>query len=78
MAGYWLGQKFWGKGIATEALTQFLALDKSRPLYAIIAKTNRGSARVLEKCGFKVFKEAKSQSRVDNREIDVVTYILSD
>jgi RimJ/RimL family protein N-acetyltransferase len=50
--GYWLGQAFWGKGIATQALTDFLKLE-SRPLHAHVAKTNIASIRVLEKCGFK-------------------------
>src|SRR5262245_46692758 len=50
--GYWLGQSFWGKGIATQALIQFLKVDVG-PLQAKVAKTNVGSIRVLEKCGFK-------------------------
>ena len=31
---YWIGRPYWGKGIATDALTAFLAVDRSRPLYA--------------------------------------------
>jgi RimJ/RimL family protein N-acetyltransferase len=52
--GYWLGKEFWGKGIATRALTEFLEIMKTRPLFAHVAKHNVGSQRVLEKCGFKV------------------------
>jgi len=52
--GYWLGKEFWGKGIATEALKQFLGVVKTRPLWAHVVKHNVGSRRVLEKCGFKV------------------------
>lgn len=55
--GYWLGKEFWGKGIATEALRQFLEVIKTRPLYAHAAKHNIGSKRVLEKCGFLVVGE---------------------
>jgi RimJ/RimL family protein N-acetyltransferase len=52
LVGYWLGREFWGKGLATKALAEFIdALDR-RPLYAYVAKTNVGSIRVLEKCGF--------------------------
>jgi RimJ/RimL family protein N-acetyltransferase len=50
--GYWLGKEHWGKGIATEALRQYLALERARPLSGWVARHNVGSARVLEKCGF--------------------------
>ena len=52
--GYWLGQDFWGKGIATAALAQFLEIDKTRPLHAYVSNHNTGSLRVLEKCGFTI------------------------
>ena len=48
--GYWLGREFWGRGIATAALTAFLDEIATRPLFAHVAKHNIGSARVLEKC----------------------------
>ena len=50
--GYWVGREFWSKGIATKALTEFLELEKTRPLYGYVAKHNIGSRRVLERCGF--------------------------
>jgi len=55
--GYWLGREFWGKGIATRALAEYVEIVKTRPLYAHVAKHNVGSQRVLEKCGFKVIGE---------------------
>src|SRR5690242_9680522 len=52
---YWLGRKYWGKGIATWALKELLAHhSRKRPMYARVAKDNLGSCRVLEKCGFKI------------------------
>ncbi len=57
MVGYWLGREFWGRGIATRALRQFLAQQAVRPLYADVATHNLGSIRVLEKCGFAVIGE---------------------
>jgi RimJ/RimL family protein N-acetyltransferase len=63
---YWIGRSHWGKGIATEALRAFLAVDPSRPLRARVAQDNVASRRVLEKCGFRVvatdrgFAEARS------------------
>jgi RimJ/RimL family protein N-acetyltransferase len=52
LVGYWLGREFWGKGLATKALAEFVDELATRPLYAYVAKTNVGSIRVLEKCGF--------------------------
>jgi|SRR5687768_630284 len=50
--GYWIDRAFWGRGIATEALSAFLRLEMTRPLYAGVAKHNAASIRVLQKCGF--------------------------
>ena len=50
--GYWLGRRFWRRGIATAALEQFLEVVTQRPLHAWVADHNVGSIRVLEKCGF--------------------------
>lgn len=55
--GYWLGREFWGKGLATQALSIFLDLVPQRPLYAFVVKHNQGSRRVLEKCGFALSDE---------------------
>ena len=52
LVGYWLGKAFWGKGLATRALTELIDELGTRPLHAYVAKTNIGSIRVLEKCGF--------------------------
>ena len=54
--GYWLGEPYWGKGIATEAVRQmieytFYYFDIIR-LYAEVFETNKASMRVLEKNGF--------------------------
>jgi len=57
--GYWIGKEYWGKGIATRALAEFLNHFKTRPLYAHVAKHNIGSRRVLEKCGFTIVGEKK-------------------
>jgi len=57
--GYWLGKEYWGKGIATQALTEYIDIVKTRPLMAHVARHNVGSRRVLEKCGFTVIGEDK-------------------
>jgi len=50
--GYWIGKEFWGKGIATQALAEYVSIVNTRPLMAHVARHNVGSRRVLEKCGF--------------------------
>ena len=55
--GYWLGKEFWGRGIASAALTEFLQEVKTRPLYAHAANHNVASRRVLKKCGFVLLDE---------------------
>jgi len=49
---YWIGREFWGRGIASAAVMQFLPSETTRPLTARVAKHNLGSIRVLEKTGF--------------------------
>ena|SRR5690349_2042016 len=68
--GYWLGKEFWGKGIATRALEEFLKTIETRPLYAHVAKHNIGSRRVLEKCGFKIAAEDRFFSQILGKDID--------
>jgi RimJ/RimL family protein N-acetyltransferase len=58
LIGYWIGRADWGRGIASRALAAFLQVVTERPLHAEVAPHNRGSIRVLEKCGFE---------RVDHR-----------
>ena len=55
--GYWIDRALWGRGIATRALTAFLAEETTRPLHAGVARHNAGSLRVLEKCGFRRERE---------------------
>jgi RimJ/RimL family protein N-acetyltransferase len=51
--GYWLGQRFWGRGVGTAALRQFLQREHVRPLYADPYVGNTASVRLLERCGFR-------------------------
>jgi RimJ/RimL family protein N-acetyltransferase len=71
---YWIGKEYWGKGVATTALSQFINHFKIRPLYDRAAKDNIASIRVLEKCGFTIFGEDKGFSNA--RGEDVEEFIL--
>ena len=54
--GYWLGESYWGRGIATDALTAMtqyaLATFDICRLAARVFEGNDASARVLEKAGY--------------------------
>jgi [ribosomal protein S5]-alanine N-acetyltransferase len=54
--GYWLGRRFWGRGIATDALrrlTEHLFGEHNLlRLYALPFADNAASMRVLEKAGY--------------------------
>lgn len=54
--GYWLGEAYWGKGIATAALSQMTDYGFTsrgfRKLYSSVLPPNVASTRVLEKCGY--------------------------
>jgi len=70
--GYWIGRDHWGKGVATLALSELLALVDTRPLYGRVAKENVGSIRVLEKCGFRVSDEAIGPTDVPDDGVEEV------
>ncbi len=58
MLTYWLGQAFWGRGVASLAVAEFLDHHEAmRPMHAFVATSNVGSRRVLEKCGFRAAGE---------------------
>ena len=75
--GYWIGKSYWGKGIATKALSEFLLHVKARPLYAHVAKHNVGSIRVLEKCGFTICGEDKGPSGAGGENVEEFVLKLS-
>lgn len=49
---YWIDKNFWGRGIATTALKNFLSIEKTRPIFGRVAFDNLGYQKVLENCGF--------------------------
>ncbi len=65
---YWLGREYWGRGIATDALSQFLRHEPMRPLFARAAQDNAASLRVLQKCGFVITGEDSGFAHARGRE----------
>jgi RimJ/RimL family protein N-acetyltransferase len=70
LVGYWIGKRHWGKGIATVALSQFLDLETTRPLFARVAKHNVASIRVLEKCGFAISGEGVADADARGPQVE--------
>ena len=78
--GYWLGEPFWGRGIATEcvrALTEyaFERFDLAR-IQAMVYEWNPASARVLEKCGFTLEGRLRRSVTKDGQTVDSLMYAL--
>lgn len=78
--GYWLSEKYWGKGIMTEAVkalveyafvqTHFLRI------FATIFQHNSSSMRVLEKCGFNFEATHKRTVMKEGKLLDEHLYAL--
>ena len=77
LLGYWIGREYWGRGVATEALTQFVRqVTTARPLYAHVAVHNIGSIRVLEKCGFRRDRVQEAQAPPPDDGIEEFVFVL--
>jgi RimJ/RimL family protein N-acetyltransferase len=76
--GYWLGKEYWGKGIATQALAEFLSCVTARPLVAHVVKHNIASIRVLEKCGFVITGESKGFSDANGEDVEGLILMLGE
>ena len=76
--GYWLGEEFWGKGLATQALTymteQAFEQLHFRKLSAPVLGENKASIRVLEKCGYELEGIQKEDVTKDGAFYDVHLY----
>jgi len=73
---YWIDKKFWGQGIASTALKDFLSIELTRPIFARVAFDNYGSQKVLEKCGFVKIGSDKGFANARQTEIEEFIYKL--
>jgi [ribosomal protein S5]-alanine N-acetyltransferase len=76
--GYWLGERFWGRGLATEALkavTKY-AIDTHglTRIYAVPFATNAASIRVLEKAGFELEGRLRRSAIKNGAIVDQLQY----
>ena len=76
--GYWLGQPYWGRGLATAAVQLvagyvFAHFDVCR-LYGVVFANNQASARVLEKAGFELEAIMRKSVVKDGQMLDSRLY----
>jgi RimJ/RimL family protein N-acetyltransferase len=76
--GYWLGEPYWGRGIATaagRAMLEHLKADgRFARLEAPVFEWNPSSMRVLEKLGFERVAQLRKSVTKDGHLIDSVLY----
>lgn len=76
--GYWLGEDYWGRGYATEAvgaLTDRSFSHRSVPcLWAAVRPGNDGSCRVLEKVGF--LREGTREYQFRDGKVQALNFVL--
>jgi|SRR3989338_5311931 len=76
--GYWLGKRYWGKGIMTEALELVTAYGfdklKLKRITACVFPSNRASAHVLEKADYKYEGTVKKGCSKDGRCMDKLMF----
>lgn len=76
--GYWLGEPFWGRGIATAALRAFtdwvFATTALERCFAGVFEWNVASARVLEKAGYTLEGRLRRSVIKDGKIIDQLVY----
>jgi RimJ/RimL family protein N-acetyltransferase len=77
LVGYWLGKRYWRKGVATGALSAFLAEFPLRPLHAHVSKHNLASIRVLEKCGFTLVGDSRAPAPTGGEVVEEFVYSLT-
>ena len=71
--GYWIGEPYWGRGVATEAVKQMLeyvfeAFPVLSRIYAKVFEYNKASMKVLERNGFHL-ESVQKRSVIKNNEI---------
>lgn len=76
--GFWLGEEFWGRGIATQAVRAMTDFAFSRfdlcRLRAGVFEWNAASRRVLEKAGYACEGRLRKSVTKDGQTIDLFLY----
>ena len=71
---YALDKEYWGKGITTKAVKEFLEIEPTRPIHGRVAFDNFGSQRILEKTGFTRIGREMGFANARGKEIEEFIY----
>jgi RimJ/RimL family protein N-acetyltransferase len=71
--GYWVGQRFHGRGIGSEALALMLELER---IYARVFHPNETSAKLLERAGFKYEGRSRRTKCKNGEWMDDLNYAI--
>ncbi len=73
--GYVIKNELWGKGLATEVLSELLVYGEEelgcQEFFVKIVENNRASIRVAEKCGFNDTKKEEILYREDEKQVKI-------
>ena len=76
--GYWLGEDYWGRGIATGAVKQIIeygfSIYEINRIFACSYASNLASQRVLEKAGMKLEARLKESIYKNGQFLDELIY----
>jgi len=79
--GYWIGEPYWGKGIATQVLQSMTQLGFSRlqlnRIFAGVFEWNKAGIHVLEKCGYQLEGISYKHIRKNGQLVDEYWYGLT-
>jgi [ribosomal protein S5]-alanine N-acetyltransferase len=79
--GYWIGEQYWGRGIATECIRLIIDYAFSpelglKQISAYVFPENKGSIHVLEKNGMKNKGEVKEYHKISKRYRNSPKYVI--
>jgi RimJ/RimL family protein N-acetyltransferase len=78
--GYWLSKNFWNKGIMTKVVEKICEIGLNEfnliRIEATVFEFNIASAKVLEKCGFKMEGLLKNYIIKDGKVVDALLYAM--
>ncbi len=72
LVSFWIDRAYWGRGVTTSALGQFLDELGHRPVYARVPRHNEAAIVVLRRNGFKPVSEETGYSPERGRMVDEV------
>ena len=78
--GYWIGEQYWAKGIATESVALIINYAFSvlglEEIYAYVYSENKASIRVLEKNGMKKNEDTHEYNKTSERYEKTAKYVI--